>query len=82
MHLTIPLTTPRIIVKQPEITETISELEINRIVDMPGQRKVFAFVNGERVEFPSLSDDNYDTPNEWTNADVVSAVKAHYGIID
>ena len=82
MHLTIPLTTPRIIVKQPEITETISELEINRIVDMPGQRKVFAFVNNERVELPSLSDDNYDTPNEWTNADVVSAVKAHYGIID
>lgn len=80
MSLQITLNTPKTIVKQPEITETISEITIDRIVDIPGNRKVIVFIKGERIELPQLSDDNYDTPNEWTNEDVINAVKAHYGI--
>lgn len=80
MSLQITLNAPKTIVKQPEITETISEITIDRIVDIPGEKKVFVFIKGERIELSQLSGDNYDTPNEWTNEAVVDAVKAYYGI--
>ena len=80
MSLQITLNTPKTIVKQPEITETISEITIERIVDIPSEKKVFVFIKGERIELSQLSGDNYDTPNEWTNEAVVDAVKAHFGI--
>jgi len=80
MSLKITLTTPKVIVKQPEVTETITEVVIDRIVDIPAQKKVAAFIGGERIELDALSGDNYDSPSEWTNADVVTAVKAHFGI--
>ena len=80
MSLKITLTTPQIVIKQPEITETITELVIDRIVDMPTQKKVFVFINGQRIELSQLSDDNYDTPEEWSNDTLINAVKAYYGI--
>ena len=80
MSLKIELTEPKVVVKQPEITETITEITIDRIVDIPSMKKVFVFIKGERIELSQLSGDNYDTPNEWTNQDVIDAVKAHYGI--
>jgi len=80
MSLKITFTTPKVIIKQPEITETITELVIDRIVDMPTQKKVAVFIGGERIELETLSGDNYDTPSEWNNADVVAAVEAHFGI--
>ena len=82
MSLNIELTTPVKIVKQPLVEETISELVIERIVDVPKEKKVFVFIKGERdkVELANLSGDNYDVPDEWTNADIIAAVKAHYGV--
>lgn len=80
MSLQITLSTPTTIVKQPEVTETISEITIDRIVDIPGEKKVIVFIRGEIIELSQLSGDNYDTPNEWTNEDVINAVKTHYGI--
>ena len=80
MSLQIALTTPQTIVKQPEITEIITKIVIERIVDIPSIKKVFVFIRGERIELAQLSGDNYDTPNEWTNQDVINAVKAHYNI--
>ena len=80
MSLKITLTTPKVIVKQPEVTETVTELVIDRIVDIPGQKKVFVFINGERIELDALSGDNYDIPTEWNNAAILNAVKAHFGI--
>jgi hypothetical protein len=80
MSLKITLTTPKVIVKQPEITETVTDITIDRIVDIPAQKKVAVFVSGERIELDALSGDNYDSPSEWTNADVVDAVKAHFDV--
>jgi len=81
MSLQITLLEPLTVVKQPEITETITELTIERIVDIPSEKKVNVFIKGQRIELAQLSGDNYDTPNEWTNADVVAAVKAYYNIL-
>jgi len=80
MSIKISLTNPITVVKQPEVTETISEITIERIVDIPSEKKVNVFIKGQKIELSQLSGDNYDTPNEWTNADIIAAVKAHYNI--
>lgn len=80
MSLQVSLSAPITVIKQPEVTETITEITIDRIVDIPSMKKVFVFIKGERIELAQLSGDNYDTPSEWTNADVIAAVKAHYNI--
>ena len=75
-NLTINLTSEKKFVTQPEQSVTLEgEVIINRIVDYPGQKKVVATVKGiGSIELDELSGDNYDTPAEWTNADVVTAV--------
>ena len=80
MSLKITLETPKVIVKQTEITKTITEIVIDRIVDIPAQKKVAVFIDGERIELDTLSGVNYDTPSEWDNAAVVAAVKAYFGV--
>lgn len=75
-ELTVNLSSEKKYVTQPEQSVTVSgDLVIRRIVDFPGEKKVVAFVEGVgRLELDELSGDNYDTPAEWTNADVVTAV--------
>jgi len=75
-ELTVNLSSEKNYVTQPEQSVTVSgDLVIRRIVDFPGEKKVVAFVEGVgRLELDELSGDNYDTPAEWTNADVVTAV--------
>lgn len=75
-NLTINLTSEKKFVTQPEQSITLEgEVIISRIVDIPGEKRVIAFVEGiGRLDLDELSGDNYDTPAEWTNADVVTAV--------
>jgi hypothetical protein len=75
-ELTVNLSSETKYVTQPEQSVTLNgDVVIRRIVDIPGQKKVVAFVEGAgRLELDELSGDNYDTPAEWTNADVVTAV--------
>ena len=79
MSLSLSLTNPKKVITQPEQSVTISgEVHIDRIVDIPSQKLVFAFIRGiGRIQLDDLSGDNYDTPAEWTNADVVAAVKKY-----
>ena len=80
MSLQINLPTPLTVVKQPLIEETITEIVIDRIVDIPGDKQVVVFIKGNRIVLNGLSGDNYDNPEEWTNSDIIEAVKAHYNI--
>ena len=75
-NLSINLTSTKTVVTQPEESVTLEgEVIIRRIVDIPGEKQVVAFVEGiGRLELDELSGDNYDTPAEWSNADVVTAV--------
>lgn len=75
-QLTVSLSAEKEFVTQPEQSVTLSgDVVIRRIVDIPGEKKVIAFVDGVgRLELDELSGDNYDTPTEWTNADIVTAV--------
>lgn len=76
-ELTVNLSSETTYVTQPEQSVTLDgTIVIRRIVDFPGQKKVVAFVEGVgRLELDELSGDNYDTPAEWTNADVVTAIE-------
>ena len=80
MSLQINLPTPLTVVKQPLIEETITEIVIDRIVDIPGDKQVVVFIKGDRIVLNGLSGDNYDNPEEWTNSDIIEAVKALYSI--
>ena len=62
---------------QPAQTISLDgDIIINRIVDIPAEKRVFVLLeNVGQIELAELSGDNYDTPAEWTNADVVAAVK-------
>jgi len=75
-NLSINLSSAKTVVTQPEESVTLEgEVVIRRIVDIPGEKQVIAVVGGiGRLKLDELSGDNYDTPAEWSNADVVTAV--------
>ena len=54
MSLQISLDEPRVIVTQPEVTKTITEIVISRIIDFPIEKKVIAVVDSERIELSEL----------------------------
>tara|TARA_B110000483_G_scaffold183370_1_gene216932 strand:+ start:183 stop:437 length:255 start_codon:yes stop_codon:yes gene_type:complete len=77
-NLSFNISSSKSVIVQSEETVTVPKgaVNIRRIVDYPGDKKVVAFVDGVgRLELSALSDANYDSPAEWTNADVVTAVK-------
>ena len=76
MSLSITLSSQKEVVTQPQETVTLNgEVSIRRIVDIPGERQVVVFVDGlGRIELDELSGDNYDTPAEWSNADILTAL--------
>ena len=76
MSLSITLSGQKEVVTQPQETVTLNgDVSIRRIVDIPGEKQVVVFVDGlGRIELGELSGDNYDTPAEWSNADVLTAL--------
>ena len=66
------------IVTAPAVTREIEKLTVVRIVDLPVEKKVRAFVRelGRPVELPELSGENY---GDWNDADIVDAVKSEIG---
>jgi len=76
MSLSITLSGQKEVVTQPQETVTLNgDVSIRRIVDIPGEKQVVVFVDGlGRIELDELSGDNYDSPAEWSNADVLTAL--------
>jgi hypothetical protein len=79
MSLTVSIPTDVTLVTQPaQLVELHGEITIQRVVDLPAEKKVFVFTKElGKIDLPSLSNANYDNPNEWTNADVVLAVQEY-----
>jgi hypothetical protein len=77
MSLKIQLSETKTVVTRPAETVEISgEISINRIVDIPSEKTVFVYTDQlGRIDLPTLSNENYDTPQEWSTADVVEAVE-------
>jgi hypothetical protein len=71
----ITLANKKTITVAPARTKEVEKLTVVRIVDLPVEKKVRAFVRelGLPLDLPQLSGENY---GEWSDADVESAVKA------
>lgn len=80
MSLEIILNASTQIITEPALTESVDKIVIDRIVDYPSHKKVIVHVFGKPIELESLSGDNYDSPSEWTNADIINAVRAHFNV--
>lgn len=70
----ITLANKKTITVAPARTKDIEKLTVVRIVDLPVEKKVRAFVRelGLPLDLPQLSGENY---GEWSDSDVESAVK-------
>jgi hypothetical protein len=70
----ITLANKKTITVAPARTKEVEKLTIVRIVDLPVEKKVRAFVRelGLPLDLPQLSGENY---GEWSDSDVESAVK-------
>ena len=81
MSLNVNLTSQKIVTTKPAETITFEKgnLKVLQIIDFPEQREVQIYVEGlmDPIVPDNLSGDNYDTPAEWTNSDIVAAVKAY-----
>jgi hypothetical protein len=71
----ITLANKKTITVAPARTKEMEKLTVVRIVDLPVEKKVRAFVRelGLPLDLPQLSGENY---GEWSDSDVESAVKA------
>jgi hypothetical protein len=69
----IELKKKKTVVVSPAVTKDLEKVTIVRIVDLPVEKKVRAFVRelGRPIELPELSGENY---GEWSNEDVEKAV--------
>jgi hypothetical protein len=69
----IELKKKKTVVVSPAVTKDLEKVTVVRIVDLPVEKKVRAFVRelGRPIELPELSGENY---GEWTNQDVEKAV--------
>ena len=69
----ITLSKKKTVVVSPAVTKDLEKVTIVRIVDLPVEKKVRAFVRelGRPIELPELSGENY---GEWSNEDVEKAV--------
>jgi len=78
-ELTTTLTqtsTPTITPAETITLESGTVVQILQIIDTPASNLVEAVIDGiGLVKLDALSDENYDVPAEWTNADVATAVK-------
>ena len=77
MSLSVNIPSEKTITTVPAETVTVpaGDLKIRRIVDMPQQKKVFVILDElGQIELDELSGDNYDSPAEWTNASIQTAI--------
>lgn len=70
----ITLANKKTITVAPARTKEVEKLTVVRIVDLPVEKKVRAFVRelGLPLDLPQLSGENY---GDWSDSDVESAVK-------
>jgi hypothetical protein len=77
MSLSVNISSEKTVTTVPAETVTLpaGDIKILRIVDLPQQKKVFVVTDElGKIDLDELSGDNYDTPNEWTNASIQTAV--------
>lgn len=74
----IELDKKKTVVIAPAVTKELEKVTVVRIVDLPVEKKVRAFVRelGRPLDLPELSGENY---GDWSDEDIESAVRTELG---
>lgn len=73
----ITFETPKEIVVIKELKQTISEIIIEEVIDIPSRKEVRAFIQ-ELGIITLWAGAAYDAIGQWTDADVVARIKELY----
>jgi hypothetical protein len=74
----ITLTNPKTVTIQEAKTKTISTLTVERVVDLPQQKKVRCFVKELDEPVTLWEGAEYDSIGQWTDTDVVNKLTSLY----
>jgi len=74
----IKLSKSKEVVTVPEQKVTLDTITINRIVDMPGQKKVIAFVKELHQPIVLWEGAAYDSIGQWSDSDVTARIATLY----
>jgi len=74
----ITLNNPKTVTIQEAKTKTITTLTVERVVDLPGQKKVRVFVKELDEPVVLWEGAAYDAIGQWTDADVTSKLTSLY----
>lgn len=73
--MTILLETPKEIVKVPEQRHTITQINIDKMVDIPEQRVVRVFIKETFQPITLWEGDDYTNIGQWTDQDVADRLR-------
>lgn len=76
MEITLNHSTEVVVV--PEKKVTLTTLTINRMVDLPTQKKVVAFIKELNQPVVLWEGDAYDAIGQWTDTDVTTRLNVIY----
>ena len=79
MGLEITLSAATTVVVVPQETKSITTFTIDRLVDLPTQKIVRAFVNEIPTPIILWESAAYDAIGQWTDASVIARIKELYG---
>ena len=80
MALEVTLSQERTVETQAVQTAAITTFTVNRMVDLPEEKKVIIFVAELRQPITLWEGVAYDTIGDWTNADVDIRLKEIYDV--
>ena len=85
MSMEIALVSPLTVTKLPAQTVDLASLVVERLIDMPQDKSVYAKIAGVPDLILIIASANYDTcgtnnDGQWTDTDAVNLIKAYFGV--
>ena len=74
----ITLNTPKLVTLQPAKTKTISTITVTRVVDLPQQKIVKAFIQELPDAIILWEGEAYDSIGQWTDVNVSARITEIY----
>jgi hypothetical protein len=75
----VDLNKEKSIIIVPEQTRMVSSLTVERVVDLPKEKTIFAFLNEVNQRVDLWVGDEYDQIGQWTDDDVIKKIKEIFG---
>ena len=79
IKMEINIINPKEVVVVPEQKKTIKKITIQRMVDIPNQKKVLVFTE-ELGQIVLWEDTQYDNIGQWTDTQVIERIQEIYSV--